>query len=79
MKKIVVGIGFELIGVLMLLGSTFIASMSLESTTEWNTKLGRYWQTVSNMGLFPVLILGAVLMAAGIVFSLWGVFSKSES
>lgn len=79
MKQIVAGIGFELIGVLMLLGSALIASMSLESTIEWNTQLGRYWQTVSNMGLFPVLILGAVLMVAGIVFSLWGVFSKSES
>ena len=78
MKKIVVGIGFELMGVLMLLGSSLIASMSLENTTEWNTQMGRYWQTVSNLGLFPVLILGAVLMAAGIAFSLWGVFSKSE-
>lgn len=78
MKKIVTGIGFELTGVLMLLGSSLIASMGLENTTKWNTQLGRYWQTVLNMGLFPILILGAILMAAGIAFSLWGVFSKSE-
>lgn len=78
MKKIVAGIGFELTGVLMLLSSSLIASMGMENTTEWRTGLGRYWQTVSNMGLFPVLIIGAILLAAGIILSLWGVFSKLD-
>lgn len=40
--------------------------------------LGRYWQTVSDLGLFPMLVGGAVLLVAGIVLSLWGVFSKSD-
>lgn len=78
MKKIIAGIGFEITGVLMLIFSSLIASMSLENTTEWNTRLGRYWQTVSDLGLFPVLIIGAALLITGIVFSLWGVFSKSD-
>ncbi len=78
MKKIVAGIGFELTGTLMLLCSSLIASMSMENTTEWNTKLGKYWQTVFNMGLFPVLIIGIILLITGIAFSLWGVFSKSD-
>nr|WP_308627623.1 hypothetical protein [uncultured Eisenbergiella sp.] len=78
MKKIIAGIGFEITGVLMLIFSSLIASMSLENTTEWNTQLGRYWQTVSDLGLFPVLIIGAALLITGIVFSLWGVFSKSD-
>lgn len=78
MKKIIVGIGFELTGTLMLLCSSLIASMSMENTTEWNTKLGKYWQTVFNMGLFPVLIIGIILLITGIAFSLWGVFSKSD-
>lgn len=78
MKKIIAGIGFEITGVLMLIFSSLIASMSLENTTEWNTQLGRYWQTVSDLGLFPVLMIGAALLITGIVFSLWGVFSKSD-
>lgn len=78
MKKIIAGIGFELTGTLMLLCSSLIASMSMENTTQWNTKLGVYWQTVFNMGLFPVLIIGIILLITGIVFSLWGVFSKSD-
>jgi hypothetical protein len=78
MKKIVAGIGFELTGVLMVLSSSLIASMAMENTTEWNTKLGKYWQTVFNMGLFPVLIIGAILLVTGIAFSLWGVFSNSN-
>ena len=78
MKKIVAGIGFELTGTWMLLCSSLIASMSMENTTEWNTKLGKYWQTVFNMGLFPVLIIGIILLITGIAFSLWGVFSKSD-
>ncbi len=78
MKKIIAGIGFELTGTLMLLCSSLIASMSMENTTEWNTKLGKYWQTVFNMGLFPVLIIGIILLITGIAFSLWGVFSKSD-
>ena len=78
MKKIVAGIGFELTGTLMLLCSSLIASMSMDNTTEWNTKLGKYWQTVFNMGLFPVLIIGIILLITGIAFSLWGVFSKSD-
>ena len=78
MKKILAGIGFEITGVLMLLFSSLIASMSLENTTEWNTQLGRFWQTVSNLGLFPVFVTGAIFLITGIAFSLWGVFSKSD-
>ena len=78
MKKIIAGIGFELTGVSMLLYSSLIASLGMENTTEWHTELGRYWQTVSNMGLLPVLIIGAVLLTTGVIFSLWGVFSKSD-
>ncbi len=77
-EKIIAGIGFELTGVLMLLCSALSASLGMENTTEWHTGLGRYWQTVSNMGLFPVLIIGAVLLTAGVILSLWGVFSKSD-
>ena len=78
MKKIIAGIGFELTGVLMVLFPSLIASISLENTVEWNTQLGRYWQTVMDLGLFPGVIIGAVLLVAGVVFSLWGVFSKSD-
>lgn len=78
MKKVITGIGFEITGALMLLFPSLIASISMENTTEWNTRLGRYWQTVSNLGLFPIFIMGAVLLITGITFSLWGTFSKSE-
>lgn len=78
MKKIVAGIGFEITGVLMVLCSALAASMSMEYTTSWSTEIGRYWQTVLNMGLLPVIIIGGVLLASGIVFSLWGVFSKLD-
>lgn len=78
MKKIIAGIGFELSGTLMLLGSSLIASMNVENTTGWNTRLGPYWQTVFDMGLFPVLVIGTVLLIAGITFSLCGVFSKAD-
>ena len=78
MKKIIAGIGFELTGTLMLLYTSLIASMNVENTTEWNTEWGRYWQTVSDMGLFPVLIIGIILLVTGITFSLWGVFSKED-
>ena len=62
----------------MLLYTSLIASMNVENTTEWNTEWGRYWQTVSDMGLFPVLIIGIMLLVTGITFSLWGVFSKED-
>ena len=77
MKKIIAGIGFELTGVLMVLFPSLIASISLENTTEWNTQLGRYLQTIFNLGLLPVIIIGSVLLITGIIFSLWGTFSKS--
>lgn len=78
MKKIVAGIGFEITGVLMVLCSTLLGSMNMKNTTQWATALGRYWQTVFDLGLFPVFIIGFILLLAGIGFSLWGVFSKSE-
>lgn len=78
MKKIVAGFGFEITGVLMVLCSALVASMNMEYTTSWSTEIGRYWQTVLNMGLLPVIIIGSVLLASGIVFSLWGVFSKLD-
>ena len=79
MKKIVAGIGLEITGVLMVLCSTLIASMNIEYTTVWKTEIGRYWQTVLNMGLLTMLIIGGFLLASGIVFSLWGVFSKLDN
>ncbi|WMJ83297.1 hypothetical protein ACS3UN_09485 [Oscillospiraceae bacterium LTW-04] len=79
MKKIIAGIGFKITGVLMLLFSSLIASIGLENTTEWNTRLGKYWQTVSNLGLFPMLVIGAILLMTGIILSLWGVFSKADN
>ena len=79
MKKIIAGIGFELTGTVMLLCTSLIASMNVENTTEWDTKWGRYWQTVSDMGLFPVLIIGIILLVTGITFSLWGVFPKEDN
>lgn len=78
MKKIVAGIGFEITGMLMVMCSILTASMRIETTTEWATKLGRYWQTVFNLGLFPVLVIGFILLLTGIAFSLWGVFSRSD-
>lgn len=78
MKKIIAGTEFELTGTLMVLCTSLMASMNMENTTEWNTELGRYWQTVSDMSLFPVLITGIILLVAGIAFSLWGVFSKED-
>ncbi len=78
MKKIVAGIGFEITGMLMVMCSTLLAGMSIENTTEWATRLGRYWQTVYNLGLFPVFVIGFILLLTGIAFSLWGVFSKSD-
>ena len=77
MKKIIAGIGFEITGTVMLLLPSLIASISLENTTEWNTQLGRYLQTIFNLGLLPVIIIGSVLLITGIIFSLWGTFSKS--
>lgn len=78
MKKVIAGIGFEITGILMFLFPLLIASIGMENTTEWDTRLGRYWQTVSNFGLFPIFIMGVVLLITGMIFSLWGAFSKSE-
>lgn len=47
----------------MLICSSLIAGMSMENTKQWNTELGVYWQTVFNMGLFPVMIIGIILFA----------------
>ncbi len=78
MKKIIAGLGFEITGILTVLCTSLIVSMSLENTTSWDTQMGRYWQTMLNMGLFPLLILGVVLLLAGIALTLWGVFSKTD-
>ena len=78
MKKIVAGIGFEITGMLMVICSTLVTSMNIQNTTEWSTKLGRYWQTALNMGMLPIFVVGFVLLLSGIAFSLWGVFSKSD-
>ncbi len=78
MKKVIAGIGFEITGVTMVIFASLNAIIGLENTTEWNTELGRYWQTVFDLGMFPIYLLGIVLLIAGITFSLWGVFSKES-
>ena len=69
MKKIIAGTGFEITGALMLLFPSLIASISLEKTTEWNTQLGRYWQTIFNLGLLPVIIIGSVLLIMELIYT----------
>lgn len=78
MKKIVAGVGFEITGMLMLLCSSIITSMNIQNTSEWATKLGRYWQTAVNVGMLPVFVIGLILLLTGIIFSIWGVFSKKD-
>ena len=69
MKKIIAGTGFEITGALMLLFPSLIASISLENTTEWNTQLGRYWQTIFNLGLLPVIIIVSVLLIMELIYT----------
>ena len=78
MKKIVAGIGFEITGMFMVLCSVVITGLNIQNTTSWNTSIGRYWTTAINMGMIPICIIGFVLLTAGIAFSLWGIFSKSD-
>ena len=78
MKKIVAGVGFEITGMLILLCSSIITSMNIQNTSEWSTKLGRYWQTAVNVGMLPVFVIGLILLLTGIIFSIWGVFSKKD-
>lgn len=78
MKKIVAGVGFEITGMLMLLCSSIITSMNIQNTSEWATKLGIYWQTAVNVGMLPVFVIGLILLLTGIIFSIWGVFSKKD-
>lgn len=78
MKKIIAGTGFEITGVLMLMFSFLITSMNIENTNEWDTRLGRFWQTVFDFDLFPMMIAGIVLLVTGVAFSLWGVFQKTD-
>ena len=78
MKKIVAGIGFEITGMFMVLCFVVITGLNIQNTTSWNTSIGRYWTTAINMGMIPICIIGFVLLTAGIAFSLWGIFSKSD-
>ena len=78
MKKIVAGIGFEITGMFMVLCFAVVTGLNIQNTTSWYTSIGQYWQTAINMGMIPICIIGFVLLTAGIVFSLWGIFSKSD-
>ena len=78
MKKIIAGIGFEITGMVMVICFALVTGMNIQNTTKWNTAIGKYWQTAINMGMLPICIIGIVLLTAGIAFSLWGVFSKSD-
>ena len=78
MKKIVAGIGFEITGMFMVLCFAVVTGLNIQNTTSWYTSIGQYWQTAINMGMIPICIIGFVLLTAGIAFSLWGIFSKSD-
>ncbi len=78
MKKLISGIGFLVSGILMYTASSIIAGMNVENTTEWSNSLGRYWQTVANLGLIPMIVFGCVFIIMGVIFMLWGTFAKSD-
>ncbi len=79
MKKVIAGIGFMLVGTIMYLSASLITSFNMQYTTEWITSIGKYWQTMLDMGMMPVVVIGVLLLISGILLTLQGVFSKKDN
>lgn len=78
MKKIVGGIGFMLTGTLLYLTACIVGHLNYKNKTEWQTSVGRYWQSIIDTGLLPAIIIGFIFLIIGTVLTLWGIYKKSE-
>ena len=74
MKKAVIGGFLALIGSIWTLAVAYTACSNL--VTEWHTELGRFWSTVIDMNLLPLMILSALMTVLGIVIMAVEFFRK---
>ncbi len=74
MKKAVIGGFLALIGSIWTLAVAYTAGSNL--VTEWQTELGRFWSTVIDMNLLPLMILSALMTVLGIVIMAVEFFRK---
>ncbi|SNS67486.1 hypothetical protein SAMN05446037_101672 [Anaerovirgula multivorans] len=78
MKKVIAGLNFLFCGTIIYITTLIIISANFNNITEWSNSLGAYWQTVVNLRLIFPYIISIVLLLSGIVFTIWGVFSKND-
>lgn len=71
MKKVITGASILLTGALIFL-SVFIAAGSYSAKVSGWGRHGRFWSSVSELGLVAVLIISIVVMGVGIAFLKWG-------
>ena len=78
MKKIITGTVFSLVGAIIFLSVFHVAGIYASVITSWYTASGKFWTAVSELNLYPVFVIGIIMMVVGIVFLIWGNFHKEE-
>ena len=76
MKRALAGGFLTLAGSIWTLAILFVAGNNLATT--WDTELGRFWSTVSELKLMPLLVLSAVFTVLGIAVMAVELFRKEK-
>ncbi len=79
MKKIISGASILITGAILFLSACIAGSFNMQSLSGWSTDVGRFWASVSEGKLMPLVVVSIFIMILGTAVILWGNLSKSDS
>lgn len=79
MKKVISGIGVLLTGALLFLSACIAGSFNIQVINSWNTNVGRFWTSIIEVKIMPMIVVSVLIMLAGIALMIWGNMSKSDN
>lgn len=79
MKKVLSGASVLCTGALLFFSACVVGGLNIQSTYEWDTYAGRFWTSVSEAGLIPLVVISIIMMVIGIALMASGIFDKKDT
>lgn len=79
MKKIISGASILITGAILFLSACIAGSFNMQVISGWRTDVGRFWTSVNEGKLMPLVVVSIIIMISGTAVMLWGNLSKSDS
>jgi len=78
MKKILSGTAIMITGAILLLSVFIAGSFNLQVIVGWDSVLGRFWTSIGDINLTPMVVVSIIIMLVGAGFLIRGNIENSD-